>query len=190
MLLGGALRRFKPSEILGYLVVARHAARAGRPVALTREELGALTGLSRNTVAAALQALLTHGLLRARTAPDSLTTGYEAVCPSAAGCSGLGPGGGEVGTAEAFHLELAPVEAVLQPEDRATFQSITTGFAPADHVAYREDALVWLRRHVPGRTPDEATIAAVRDRLLLLEHVGPSRLARYRSELDGFHSQR
>ncbi len=68
MLLGGALRRFTPSAILCYLVVARHAARAGRPVALTREELGALTGLSRNTVMAALQKLLTHGLLRPRTA--------------------------------------------------------------------------------------------------------------------------
>ncbi len=81
------------------------------------------------------------------------------------------------------------MEAVLQPEDGATFQSITTGFAPADHVAYREDALAWLRRHFPGRTPDEATIAAVRDRLLLLEHFGPSRLARYQPEIDGFHRQ-
>ncbi len=78
---------------------------------------------------------------------------------------------------------------MLQPEDGATFQSITTGFAPADHVAYREDALAWLRRHFPGRTPDEATIAAVRDRLLLLEHFGPSRLARYQPEIDGFHRQ-
>lgn len=179
----GALRGLGASAFTVYAHLAWRAGGPGSRVELPQEALALLTGLSRATVVRALRDIERRGLIVITPRPRPQVAAYQVIRPSQVGLSGVDRGLPDANRGVPI---VSPIATWLSKEDLGTFRSITASFLPEDWQAYRRDALRLIALRWPGIEPTEELVEAVRDRLILREHFGPTRLARYQSELVGW----